>query len=354
MVQRQPTKPKPKPKVVLRTPSLDDIAQEIGPALGGPYADFAAFAATMAAGTFLGHSIESPNETIVGVRPEFQAKLVLAEAKIDDEFKKSGRAIPKGYGIDAVGGFRTQNSMHGAGMAIDIDAGKNPYIMHEHGGGELDAELGPVFHKIAEFVLNDPIDGEQSIVPNVITSGTNLPASSKATRRERLGQYYDRLARESDAMVTYFRLMKDEAALKVFLAGEWQKTHPSTTPPKYDDVVRQMWESYAALGGAIPTGGPAGIVGFTKPRDRGRPFHPLNRAQKDPSAGFLTIPREVVLGLGQAVGRWGPIDFGAESGDVMHFDDRYGLGKTFDEARVAAAAKIAAAAKVEAVAPGGG
>jgi hypothetical protein len=348
---RQPKPPAKKPAKPVRAATLDEIAQEIGPALGGPYADFAAYAATMEEGTFLGHAIESPGQPIKGVRPEFQKKLDAAQVKIDAEFKASGNPIPSGYGIDGVGGFRWEASMHGAGMAIDIDAGKNPYIMHSAGAAALDAELKPVFHRIAEFILNDPIDGEQSIIPKIITTGSNLPASSKVSRHDRLGQYYDRLARESDAMREYFRLMKDGAALTAFLAGPWLTAHPGATAPPVAEIVHQMWEDYAALGGAIPTGGPPGVPDFTKPPARGRPFHPTGMAQKDPAAGFLTIPREVVVGLGQAVGRWGPIDFGAESGDVMHFDDRYALGKPFDDARVAANAKLKAAAEAAAATP---
>jgi hypothetical protein len=78
------------------------------------------------------------------------------------------------------------------------------------------------------------------------------------------------------------------------------------------------------------------------PRNGGRPFHPLSGAQKDPASGFLTIPREVVLGLGQVVPRWGAIDFQIQSGDVMHFDDRYGIGKPFFDAIAPAKVKVAA------------
>jgi hypothetical protein len=46
-----------------------------------------------------------------------------------------------------------------------------------------------------------------------------------------------------------------------------------------------------------------------------------------------------VLGLGQAVPRWGAIDFAIQSGDVMHFDDRSGIGKPFVDALAAASAK---------------
>jgi hypothetical protein len=93
---RQPKPPPKKPAKPVRPANLDEIAQEIGPALGGPYADFAAYAATMQ-GKFLGHPIESPNQSIKGVRPEFQNKLDAAQVKIDAEFKASGNPIPSGY-----------------------------------------------------------------------------------------------------------------------------------------------------------------------------------------------------------------------------------------------------------------
>ena len=299
---------------------------------------------TFKASKFLGHTIDGGNFTTKGVRPEFQKLLDAAEVKVKEEFKKSGNPIPSGFGIRSIGGFREEISPHGAGVAIDIDAGDNPYIMHEgdeHGSEtNLSTELRPVYHRIAEFILNDPIDGEQSIIPKLIASDQNLPAKSKASRRDRLGQFYDRLSRESDAMQKYFTLMKDPVALKDFLDKDWKKTHPGATPSAVDDVRKQMWEDYAALGGEIPKGGPPGISGFTKHSMEGRPFHPTNRPQKDPAAGFLTIPREVVVGLGQVVARWGAIDFSVQSGDVMHFDDRLGVGKPFDDAKAPAKAKV--------------
>lgn len=316
----------------------DTIAQEMAGATGGPYQDWDAFKKTMASTVFLGHTVAN------GVRKEFADKLKDAEKRINDEFARSGNPIPARYGISGIGGFREEVSQHGWGLAIDIDAGDNPYVMHQAGNAAVDKEVGPVYTRIAEFILNDPIDGQQSVIPKLITTGKNLPATSTATRAERLGQYWDRLHRESEAMTKYFSLMRDTTALNAFLANEWRRTRPNAVPPAANDVVKQMWQDYAALGGAIPKGGPPGIPGFKSPAALNRPFHPIGQAQKDPGAGFLTVPREVVVGLGQAVGRWGAIDFGAESGDVMHFDDRYGLGVPFDAAKDAAVAKARAAA----------
>ncbi len=356
-IQRQPrqgtsTAKKNKPGMFKpRRVTLEDVVKHMT-GLGGPYKDLKAWTDTFKFGKFLGHPIDAGWSPTRGVRPEFQALLDSSEPKVNDEFKKSGIPIPKGYGIRLIGGFRNEISPHGAGVAIDIDAADNPYIMHEgdqyRSKTTLSKELRPVYHRIAEFILNDPIGGEQSIIPKLIGSGSSLPKGGKPTRRERLEQYYDRLLKESNAMREYFRLMNDENALKAYLDGAWKTTHPKATAPGAADVKKQMWEDYALLGGAIPKGGPPGIPDFKRPRRAGRPFHPLHRAQKDPASGFMTIPREVVLGLGQVVPRWGAIDFGPQSGDIMHFDDRYGIGKPFYDAKPLAEASVAAENKARA------
>ncbi len=345
-IRRQPkaSKKSAPAKFKPRKVTQEDVVKEMT-GLGGPYADLKAWEDTIQPGTFLGHAIDAGSSPIKGVRPEFQKLLDGAAAKVKDEFKKSGNTIPKGFGIRSIGGFRQEISPHGAGVAIDIDAGENPYIMHESdGSGEttLSKELRPVYHRIAEFILNDPIDGEQSVIPKTITTDANLPKGSKVNRRDRVGQFYDRLSKESGAMQRYFTLMKDDVALKAYLGGDWKTLHPGESPPAVDDIRKQMWEDYALLGGDIPKGGPAGVSGFTAPRAAGRPFHPTGGGQKDPVAGFLTLPREVVLGLGQVVPRWGAMDFGPESGDVMHFDDRYGIGKPFFDAVEPAKVTVAA------------
>lgn len=365
-VQRQPKpdakapkKAEPKP-VPPRDATIQDVVKVMN-GLGGPYADLKAWRDTIKPGKFLGHTIDP------GVRPEFQAMLDTAAAAVGKEFKKSGNPVPSGYGIRSIGGYREGIHPHGAGVAIDIDAGDNPFIMHEGdqnptaeskkngvtkpastGETTLTVELKPVYHRIAEFVLNDPVDGEQSIIPKLIGSGASLPKGKRVSRRDRVEQYYDRLAKESGAMRTYFSLMTDEAALKTHLATTWTTVHPKATPPDATDVIKEMWHDYALLGGAVPKGGPPGVADFEAPREAGRPFHPKDRAQKDPAAGFLTIPKEVVLGLGQAVPRWGAIDFGVQSGDVMHFDDTYGIGGPFFQAKAPAQAAVDAENKATA------
>ena len=102
-----------------------------------------------------------------------------------------------------------------------------------------------------------------------------------------------------------------------------------------------MWEDYATLGGTIPKDAPSSVASFKVKDLNGRPFRPFadRPPTNKPGAGSLTIPREVAIGLGEAVPRWGAT-FG-ESGDVMHFDDKDGLGKPFYDAAAATDAKWA-------------
>jgi len=353
-IRRQPlTRP------TRHTVTQEEVVQTMT-GLGGPHKDLAAWEASMQSTTFLGHSIGQ------GVRPEFKTMLATAETKVKDEFKKSGNTPPTGFGIKGIGGYRRGIHPHGAGVAIDIDGNDNPYILHEGVPNKamnehpeiltdeekrtkqpdsvrlLQEELQPVYNHIAQFILNSPIDGEQSVIPRLITTGDTLPKGGRATRRERVAQYYDRLTLESNAMKQYFTLMQDDNALKTFLTGDWAKVHQGETAPALADIKKQMWQDYALLGGAIPTTGLPGSPDFKLRPDPSRPFHPSGQPQRDPASGFLTIPREVVLGLGQAVPRWGAIDFGPQSGDVMHFDDREGIGKPFIDAYAALLAKVGA------------
>ncbi len=268
-IRRQPlTKP------TRHTVTQDEVVRTMT-GLGGPYADTAAWEASMQSATFLGHAISQ------GVRPEFKTMLATAETKVKDEYKKSGNTPPPGHGIKFIGGYRREISPHGSGVAIDIDGRDNPYIMHE--GEQLAAitdpskqtalskELGPVYTRIAQFILNSPIDGEQSIIPKLITTGETLPKGQKSSRRDRVGQYYDRLTQESDAMKKYFTLMQDDAALQAFLTNDWPKLHPGEPTLSLDAVKTQMWNDYALLGGPIPKHGRRGLrQGQSRLRGRGK------------------------------------------------------------------------------------
>ena len=126
--------------------------------------------------------------------------------------------------------------------------------------------------------------------------------------------------------------------MKYYLDRGWKKTHPGATPSAVDDVKKQMWQDYAVLGGEIPKGGPPGLrasqtTGWKDGRFTRQPSEgSRSRLPHDPTGGG----RRPWPGGG----RWGAIDFSVQSGDVMHFDDRLGLGKPFDDAKAPAKAKV--------------
>src|SRR4029450_8533664 len=55
-----------------------------------------------------------------------------------------------------------------------------------------------------------------------------------------------------------------------------------------------------------------------------RPFDAKDTSYpgRSPLNGFLTLRKELVLALIDAGLRWGALDFGSTSGDIMHFDIR--------------------------------
>ena len=67
----------------------------------------------------------------------------------------------------------------------------------------VDQEQVPVYGRIAEFMLNDPIDGEQSIIPELIRSGGPIPKGSEGRRGASASASTGTGSKlESDAMAT--------------------------------------------------------------------------------------------------------------------------------------------------------
>ena len=58
------------------------------------------------------------------------------------------------------------------------------------------------------------------------------------------------------------------------------------------------------------------------PRIRESPMRSPPVPAPRPKLGFISLPKEVVVALTDVGLVWGAIDFGSESGDVMHFDCR--------------------------------
>ena len=266
--------------------------------------------------------------------------------------------------VQRITGFRPgQVSLHGQGLAIDIDAATNPYIIHEHNECRLDEELALVYERIAQFML-----GRASIIPHL-----GVGRQSRETRRTYVERFYNTLAQESAAMQRYFTLMQDGPRLQVYVRtppGSHRVHLPSTFLSIFsrenssssqtqdnarsavlsnvliDQIRLRMMSDWMTLTGqagpSIPPLAPdaVGLAGKNKqlPYPQIDPLESDNPAKgevdrpfdakdtsypgRSPLNGFLTLRKELVLALIDAGLRWGAFDFGRTSGDIMHFDSR--------------------------------
>jgi N-acetylmuramoyl-L-alanine amidase/peptidoglycan hydrolase-like protein with peptidoglycan-binding domain len=301
--------------------SLDEIAKEIGYSSHSDYVSKEVKPATL-----FGLSIEG------GIHPAFYKKLQAAETMAKAVITPTP-VTASDWGIKRISGYDArQGGNHPWGFAIDIDYAENPYIMHESGESALDKILEPVYHRISRFILS-----KDSIIPKEMFTG-----------KQSVSDKYDLLLNESNAMKTYFKLMQDKALLQTELnnrhssdASSWEKVwNVKGHIPTIDEVQEIMMKDYVVLAGKdgpIMSGKtyPSAVTIYKgiiydlpKPKKGEKqvipdvPFVNKNNSSpaRKPENGFLTIRKEVVTALTNQHLRWGAIDFGTTSGDVMHFD----------------------------------
>lgn len=232
---------------------------------------------------------------------------------------------------------------------------------YARGVGDIDQAIGPVYDRIM-FWKNH----RKSIIPTSIKTvelGRGGGASRTWTNPETgvrkegvtTGELYDKLKTESDAMKDYFSLLlKSDTdlgnALNTFLATNTASAadlikrglptgHSAADVQHFQQAIA---DDYLALGGSKAqlqsfAGRPIARASHTpKPVIGNRPFAsgavegatlkngaPDPDANRRPELGFIVLPKEVVVALTEVGLAWGAIDFGAESGDVMHFDCRH-------------------------------
>jgi N-acetylmuramoyl-L-alanine amidase len=305
-------------------PTPDQIAQAYGAA------DYASFAAAQRGrtDTVFGHSV-------TGLMPQFLTKLQAAETALratTTETLASAADWQRVFGIQNLGGWRDDprvRGMHPWGLAIDVNYLGLPYIMHEAGEAARDVELTKIYHRIARTIL-----GRDSLIPGEIARRT------ARTRGWDTRAWYRGLREESDAMRTYFRLLGNRSdpewntVIQAMTPERWQSLEVGVPLPTQADGIgtelsRQMAQDYVNLGGVDPAATPGVPLPSAGTWPGDAPFVVRNSslsAQRDPRLGFLNMSEEVVVALrdGQRL-RWGAIDFGGASGDVMHFDDRDGI-----------------------------
>ena len=251
---------------------------------------------------------------------------------------------------------------HARDQAFDLDYIANPYVMHEAGEGDLDRDLRGVYQRIAGLML---LRG--SIIPDDIRTVRPVRGGSGTQRTWRrneaitVGELYDLLRQESDAMASYFGLLRPAPAgatpgpvntaspttlddyLQRFQADTFGQSHAGLGLGTTAAALRtRIAEDYLIVGGSSRqlqslSGQTSRALGASTPPSRpgDRPFthgQPAgamtSRGQPDPASlrrpelGFLAMPREVVEALTEVGLAWGAIDIPGEPGDMMHFDCR--------------------------------
>jgi hypothetical protein len=256
--------------------------------------------------------------------------------------------------------------------AVDIDYYGQTYILHEAYAYKEDVEsqLNPVYNRIAYWSNANP-----SIIPRGIKTVQDVPRGAADARTwtnpstgrsesTTTGELYDKLNAESVAMTAYFGLLNlmdtgFEAQIKAFVDAHKNDPEPARklglpSAATADDIKKfrqRIVDDYRLLGGsktqlkdfaghadADLSHAPPGVKDKdptkTELVDLARPFRggtvsgAMSGGQPDPARfrrpelGFISLPREVVVALTQEGLVWGAIDFGGESGDVMHFDCR--------------------------------
>ena len=275
-------------------------------------ADYADYVANMlvSGGAVFGKSIPATNP----VHPLFLDRLEAASIKARAAIGSDD------FGIRNITGQDNRPGNHAWGLAVDIDADANPYILNEAGEAGVDAAVAPVYQRIAKALL----DRDSIITPP--TPGTGKKDPGKKSGLE--GADYTALAEESDAMAAYFSVLPapDPAPAKAPAKGKKAAVPPPPLPAarKMSSVVIDP-KKIAALDQTQVKADYDLLMGKTKIKNKGSgdlPFAGSGSGQwRDPKRGFLSIRKEVAEALKGEGLRWGATDFPGASGDVMHFDD---------------------------------
>jgi hypothetical protein len=212
--------------------------------------------------------------------------------------------------------------MHTFGLAVDINYSGNPWIVGQHvDGAARPSPAGQVTQQANETMTR-------------VVNRASLLISGRAVHFDvrylsRLGEgnggaAWDDLRRLDDAFRAYLRLAGDDAGIRAAVEARWDL--PGIARPneaiaqaiaRWNSTIREDLRSLR-LGSVVRMNAQGVNVSVQQSNFTGR--NPLN--------GFLNLNRDLVVTLRDNAGlAWGAIDFGRESGDVMHFDcRRSGIG----------------------------
>ena len=226
----------------------------------------------------------------------------------------------------------TSASMHTLGLAVDVNYTGNPWVAGQHvdrdrrgpsPAGQITEQANRNFseavNRAALLISGERIDFTAMYLSRLSAQPTT--------------QIYDVLAQRDRDLRAYLRLTSDAGALRaVLVERERAATADVLRPGETVDAAVNRW-------GPIVTRDLSNLrLGATRALNaagREVTVEQSNFTGRDPCKGFLNLSRDLVVALRDAAGlAWGAVDFGAESGDVMHFDCRKdGVGALLNATR---------------------
>lgn len=247
--------------------------------LVGAAPDYPAYAASLKAMDFLGHSV-------IG-HPEFLGRLHNAVKYLKGKFPgKNEREIGEQMGIVETSHFRKSGAAkkddemyHGLGFALDVNAPQNNWLFSH---GARGVKLGDTMKHVGDLFGQAVIRGAADM--------------SKAARAGTTEEAFAALDASNEALKRYRTFKNDPAALEAHLASE-------KAPPAAKSKGARRW------------------LKTIEDDEKWLEKHLRKNPAEDGPAGFMDFKKELIIALRDAAGlRWGGADLGKDNGDLMHFD----------------------------------
>ncbi len=305
-------------------------------------------------GTRNGASVPGTSHTGAGVCAEFRDVLFAAQKLIFRSYAAQARSTgeeptPAGFtkwcGVQVVSGWQFRSRQHSKGAAIDLDAKFNPYVPT----GSLDnltspGALGGEQHAgVADAAIGSVRAACLAAYANAfkLVHGSDMPRAAMGHGPNAdTGSAYEDISRTHFAMVVYSQLAfqqtvnnrldqqfgfarpfgpASEPGSFLFTLKQFApllKGQPDSDLQEQFNIIRDDYEKLrlGMVYGKLKSSTPGHLnMGVT-----------WAESTRDPCFGFLSIRKEIAVGLRVAGCRWGAIDFGtASNGDMMHFDKKW-------------------------------
>ena len=305
-----------------------------------------------------------------GVRRDMAERLIEAEQQIYQFLSDTngGAELSEGeldgqMGIGGLGAYQFRPGLHAFGTAVDLDVSLNPYIPTRKGslfGGEAHREF--TLAQRADFIFRPVVEVYDRACELVYGKGTTADAHwNDPGDKETAFDAFLRFEKIDLALKWMLRLCYTPISANLNLLEDGTFNGAKAPPmPRHDPVplaefaqrLRERWDQDPAFqklhpelasGIKDPTGAPLASLYQTIIADhatlrlgwvRNSPTPVMTgtgkaavmtgavaKVSRDPCNGFLGLRPWVVSVLRDKQRlRWGLVDFGSESGDVMHFD----------------------------------